>query len=409
MKTVCIIGAGPAGMAAALSANSVSKKIKVILIDRDPFLGGILNQCIHTGFGIERFGEELTGPDYSERFINEVKNSNIEILSNSTVFKIKKNRKIYLLNPDYGLKTIHADAVVLAMGCRERPRGAIHLPGTRPAGIFTAGLAQKLLNIDGSLPGRDVVILGSGDIGLITARRLTLEGARIKGVIEIKPYAGGLARNVVQCLYDYNIPLYLSHTITRVEGRNRVQRVYVSRVDENKNSIRESEFTIDCDTLLLSIGLIPENELTESIEAEMDDITGGPVVDEYFHSSASGFFVCGNVLHVHDIVDRVSSESEEAGRNAALYALGKIKRRVLFTVKAGQNLSYVLPQRVSGLNDVKFKFRVTEPIERATIRCDGYVKSAKYLHPQTMRDITINKDYLKKNNTIDIIKSEKGN
>ena len=319
---VIVIGGGPAGLAAACSACEKGAK-KVLVIERDKELGGILNQCIHNGFGLHRFKEELTGPEYAGRFIKLLQETKAEVLLDTMVVEITADRRVCCINTVDGYRELKAGAVVLAMGCRERTRGAIAIPGDRPAGIFTAGAAQRYVNMEGYMVGRRVVILGSGDIGLIMARRMTLEGAEVLACVELCPYSNGLNRNIVQCLNDYDIPLYLSHTITDIIGRERVEQVVISRVDENRRPIPGTEQTFDCDTVLLSVGLIPENELTRGAGIPMDRRTNGAIVYENMETMAPGIFACGNVVHVHDLVDFVSAESEKAGAAAARYALGE--------------------------------------------------------------------------------------
>lgn len=323
-KELVVIGGGPAGMAAALAAYE--KGIRDILIlERDRELGGILNQCIHNGFGLHTFKEELTGPEYAARYVDQIREKQIPALFHTMVTAVRSGNPclVTAMNRDMGLFQIQADAVVLAMGCRERPRGAMNIPGFRPAGIYSAGTAQRYVNIEGKMPGREVVVLGSGDIGLIMARRMTLQGAKVKLVAEIMPYSGGLRRNIVQCLDDYGIPLKLSHTVTKIHGKDRVEGVTLSEVDENLNPIPESEEYVSCDTVLLSCGLIPENELTLDAGARMDDVTQGPIVNDRFETTERGIFACGNVLHVHDLVDNVSKEAQQAGTFAAEYIRNK--------------------------------------------------------------------------------------
>ncbi len=319
---VAVIGGGPAGLAAAVAARKAGCE-DILILERDQRLGGILNQCIHNGFGLHTFQEELTGPEYADRFIKEVQDAGIPYLCNTMVMELGKDGSITAMNREQGLFTLQAGAVILAMGCRERPRGALNTPGYRPAGIYSAGTAQHYVNIEGLMPGKEVVILGSGDIGLIMARRMTLEGAVVKAVAEIMPYSGGLKRNIVQCLDDYGIPLYLSTTVVDIKGKNRVEAVTLARVDENKVPVPGTEWEVPCDTLLLSCGLIPENELTGQLEVKMSGITGGPVVDESYCTSLEGVFACGNVLHVHDLVDYVSEEAALAGKAAAEYVMKK--------------------------------------------------------------------------------------
>lgn len=315
-----IVGGGPAGLAAAVSAKE-SGCDSILILERDHELGGILNQCIHNGFGLHTFKEELTGPEYAYRFIKQVVDLGIEYKLNTMVMDIASDKTVTAMNRDDGMFTISAKAVILAMGCRERPRGALNIPGYRPAGIFSAGTAQRLVNIEGYMPGREVVILGSGDIGLIMARRMTLEGAKVKVVAELMPYSGGLKRNIVQCLDDYNIPLKLAHTVVDIEGKERVTAVTIAEVGYDKKPIPGTEERYTCDTLLLSCGLIPENELSRAAGVEMNPVTSGPVVNESLETNISGVFACGNVLHVHDLVDYVSEEAKRAGINAVKYIM----------------------------------------------------------------------------------------
>lgn len=325
MKTsIVIIGGGPAGLAAAIAAKEAGVD-DILVLERDRELGGILNQCIHNGFGLHIFKEELTGPEYAHRYIKKAEELGITYFLQTMVVDISpvgKKKKITAMNRERGLLTIEADSVILAMGCRERPRGALNIPGYRPAGIYSAGTAQYYVNIEGRMPGKEVVILGSGDIGLIMARRLTLEGAKVKLVAELRPYSGGLKRNIVQCLDDFGIPLKLSHTVIDIDGRKRVKGVTIAKVDENGQPVFGTEEYVSCDTLLLSCGLIPENELSKKLGLTMDSATNGPVVDKSLQTSMEGVFACGNVLHVHDLVDHVSAEAERAGENAAAYVMG---------------------------------------------------------------------------------------
>lgn len=355
---VVVIGGGPAGMAAALSANK--EGAKTIILERDVRLGGILNQCIHQGFGLHYFGEEMTGPEYANRFKVLVEKEKIDVLLEAMVLSLTEDKVVTVLSPEKGLIKIQAKSIVLAMGCRERTAGAIALPGSRPAGIYTAGMAQKICNIDGYLVGKDVVILGSGDIGLIMARRMTMEGANVKLVLELMPYSSGLKRNIVQCLNDYNIPIKYSHTITKVVGSPRMTGLYYAPVGADRKPIMEEEKYIDCDTLLLSVGLIPENDLLNGTSVEMSKITSGAIVDENRMTSVDGIFSCGNVLHVHDLVDNVSQEAEIAGSCAAKYALKTLdssKEKVNVIAKDG--VRYALPQIINkGEGEVKIFFRV---------------------------------------------------
>ena len=334
-----------------------------MILERDKELGGILNQCIHNGFGLHTFKEELTGPEYAARFAAQVYERNIEYKLNTMVMDINDDKVVTAMNREDGMFQIQAKAVILAMGCRERSRGALNIPGYRPAGIYSAGTAQKLINCEGYMVGKKVVILGSGDIGLIMARRMSLEGAKVEAVCEIMPYSGGLTRNIVQCLEDYDIPLYLSTTVAQIHGKKRLEGVTIAQVDENRNVIEETKRFIECDTLLLSVGLIPENELTTQAGIAMDRITSGALVDENCQTSCEGIFACGNVLQVHDLVDYVSDEAERAGIGAADYVLSGVKTAESVSTKAGKGVRYVLPQTVhtdSGKDTALF-LRVTEP------------------------------------------------
>lgn len=315
-----IIGGGPAGLAAADAAREAGV-LSILILERENELGGILNQCIHTGFGLHTFGEELTGPEYAARYIDKIREKEIEYKVSAMVIDITRSKRITVMEKGAGLITIQAKAIVLAMGCRERPRGALNIPGYRPAGIYSAGTAQYFVNVDGIMPGKEIVILGSGDIGLIMARRLTLEGADVKCVAEIMPKSGGLQRNIVQCLEDFGIPLKLSHTVTYIHGKERIEGVTLSKVDEDLEPVPGTEEFISCDTLLLSVGLIPENELTKNLKVSMDEKTKGPVVSRNMETTLPGVFACGNVVHVHDLVDHVSQEAKQAGENAARYIL----------------------------------------------------------------------------------------
>lgn len=319
---VVIVGGGPAGLAAALGAKEAGAK-DILIIERDQELGGILNQCIHNGFGLHTFKEELTGPEYAYRFVEQVKQEGIAYKLNTMVMDITENKFIVGMNKDEGMFELKAKSIILAMGCRERARGALNIPGFRPAGIFSAGTAQRLVNMEGFLPGKRVVILGSGDIGLIMARRMTLEGAKVLAVAEVMPFSGGLKRNIAQCLDDFGIPLLLEHTIIDIQGKDRVTGITLAKVDENRRPIKGSETHYDCDTVLLSVGLVPENELTRGMGIEMSGVTSGPVVNESLETSIPGVFACGNVLHVHDLVDFVSQEARIAGKQATVYASGE--------------------------------------------------------------------------------------
>jgi NADPH-dependent 2,4-dienoyl-CoA reductase/sulfur reductase-like enzyme len=334
-------------LAAAIEAKKNDMK-RVLVIDRDRELGGILQQCIHNGFGLHIFKEELTGPEYAERFINELKELGIMYMLDTMVLDISENKVVTMINPKEGVAAIQAKAVVLAMGCRERTRGALNIPGTRPAGIFTAGAAQRFVNMEGYMVGKKVVILGSGDIGLIMARRLTLEGAEVQAVVELMPFSGGLVRNIVQCLNDYGIPLYLSHTVTEIRGKHRVEGITVAQVDKDRKPIPGTELEFECDTLLLSVGLIPENELSKSAGVKLDPVTGGPIVNESMETSIKGIFACGNVVHVHDLVDFVTEESRRAGRSAAKHVKNQLKYDdESIRTKPGKGIRYIVPQSVT--------------------------------------------------------------
>lgn len=366
-----IIGGGPAGLAAALEAkkNGVGK---ILICERAPYLGGILNQCIHNGFGLQYFKEELTGPEYASRFIEEVENADIDIKLGTMVMEIMADKKVIAVNRNDGMFEISTTALILAMGCRERTRGAITIPGSRPAGIMTAGTAQSYVNLEGYIPGKEVVILGSGDIGLIMARRLTLEGVNVKGVIELMPYSTGLIRNKVQCLDDFGIPLLLSHSIVEIHGNDRVEGVTIAEVDKNLRPIEGTEQYVSCDTLLLSVGLIPENELSNNLGCEMDQVTKGPVVNEKRITNIPWVFACGNVLHVHDLVDNVTQEAEIAGKAAADFINHKMneeEKDVIIT--HDKNIGYVVPQHIDALNNkeqtIKFFLRVKNPDENVRL------------------------------------------
>lgn len=342
---IVVIGGGPAGLAAAYSAWENGAR-NILILERDQELGGILNQCIHNGFGLHYFKEELTGPEYAGRFIELLQKTGVEVKLDTMALHVTPEKQVHAINPKDGYMIIDAKAVILAMGCRERTRGAIGIPGDRPSGVFTAGTAQRYVNIEGKQCGKRVVILGSGDIGLIMARRLTLEGAKVLACVELMPYSNGLTRNLVQCLEDYHIPLYLSHTVTNIKGSRRVEQVTVSRVDESRKPIPGTEMVFDCDTLLLSVGLIPENELTREAGIEIDPRTNGAVVYENRETSLPGVFACGNVLHVHDLVDFVSGESEKAGKAAAEHLLGKCADGAVLKVTNGEGVSYTVPQKI---------------------------------------------------------------
>lgn len=365
-KQAVIIGGGPAGLAAALRLRE--KGISDILIlEREHFLGGILRQCIHDGFGLTRFGESFSGPEYAQRFIDQVETAGIECITDCTVLDVSPDKVITAASRAHGLLQIQADAVLLTMGCRERTRGALAIPGTRPAGIYTAGVAQNYINLQNIMVGHEVVILGSGDIGLIMARRMTLEGAHVKGVYEVQPYPNGLPRNIEQCLNDYGIPLHLSHTVVDIRGSERLTSVVVAQCDECFRPIPGTEEVIPCDTLILSVGLIPENELSLAAGIELDPRTRGAFVDEHCQTQVSGIFAAGNVLHVHDLVDFVSLEAEALADSAAEYLLTGSLPVCLLEVKAGSNVGHVIPQHISGTRDFTLSLRVRQPLTNATL------------------------------------------
>lgn len=369
---VIVIGGGPAGLAAACEAYDNGAK-KVLVIERDKELGGILNQCIHNGFGLHYFKEELTGPEYAGRFVKLLGETAVDVKLDTMVLDIQ-NRVVHCVNSVDGYMMLEAESIVLAMGCRERTRGAIAIPGDRPAGIFTAGAAQRYVNMEGYMVGKRVLILGSGDIGLIMARRMTLEGAKVLACVELMPYSNGLTRNIVQCLNDYDIPLYLSHTITNIIGKERVEKVVVSKVDENRRPIPGSEMEFECDTVLLSVGLIPENELSRSANLNIDPRTNGPVVFENMETSAEGVFACGNVVHVHDLVDFVTAESKRAGAAAARFALGNKADGEVMEVKNGNRVTYTVPQQIRRSNvekSVEIFFRVNNVYRDAVIKVES--------------------------------------
>ena len=352
-----VIGGGPAGMAAAVAAYEKGLR-DILILERDDSLGGILRQCIHNGFGLHRFGEELTGPEYAARYEKQVKEYGIPFMLNTMVIDVDENKVVTAMNRECGIFKIEAKAIILAMGCRERPKGALNIAGTRPAGIYTAGTAQKFVNMKGLMPGREVLILGSGDIGLIMARRMTLEGAKVKAVCELMPYSGGLARNIEQCLNDFDIPLYLSHTVVEIHGKDRLTGVTIAKVDENRRPIPKTREFISCDTLLLSCGLIPENELTKASGISLDRITGGAVVDGDRECEIPGIFACGNVLHVHDLVDYVSEEAVIAGEAAVKYINGEKSHGMALKLVTDGKIRYTVPQRITSAEKTKVYFRV---------------------------------------------------
>ncbi|MHA1777110.1 MAG: pyridine nucleotide-disulfide oxidoreductase [Promethearchaeia archaeon] len=423
---VAVVGGGPAGMAAALEANKIGAN--VIIIERDNELGGILQQCIHNGFGLKHFKEELTGPEYAQRFINEIKKSNIDVWLRTMVINITPTRFLTVINPKRGLIHLKAKSIILAMGCRERTRGAINIPGMRPAGIYPAGQAQRFINMEGYLPGNRVVILGSGDIGMIMARRCTLEGMKVLAVAEVLPYPSGLVRNRVQCLDDYNIPLYLRHTIIDIRGKERVEGVTIAQIDEKWRPIPGTEKYYDCDTILFSVGLIPENELTSQAGAVISS-NGGPEIDEFLQTTIPGIFACGNVLQVHDLVDWVTEEAQFVGKNAGLFALdkfpGRKKLKKPICVVPGENVGYVKPERIEyrdEISNITISFRVKNPRSniRTILTSNGkeiYTKRHRFVLPSEMIHLTpklkleliedeIQINVVEKDQTVNIIEKE---
>ena len=399
---IVIIGGGPAGLAAALEARKSGVE-SILILEREGRLGGILNQCIHNGFGLHTFKEELTGPEYAQRYIEQVEAEKIPYCLNATVVSVEADRTVTYVGREWGLQRILAKAVILAMGCRERPRGALNIPGFRPAGIYSAGTAQRLINIEGAVVGKEVVILGSGDIGLIMARRMTLEGAKVKVVAEIMPYSGGLRRNIVQCLEDFGIPLKLSHTVVEIRGKKRVEGVVLAKVDENRRPISGTEEFIPCDTLLLSVGLLPENELTRKLNVAMSPVTGGPEVNEHMETQLPWLFACGNVLHVHDLVDYVSGEAAFAGKSAADFVK---KRRgeggAAVQIQAQNGVRYTVPQKIcldQVEQDITVRFRVGQ-VFRDVELCVYYDekcvqrKKKKVMAPGEMEQVILKKESL---------------
>lgn len=408
-----IIGGGPAGMAAAVAAKKQGID-RILILERDRELGGILNQCIHNGFGLHTFQEELTGPEYADRFIGQVKSYNIEYKLNTMVMDVSRDKRVTAMNREEGMFEIQAKAIIFAMGCRERSRGALNIPGYRPAGIYSAGTAQRLVNMEGFLPGREVVILGSGDIGLIMARRMTLEGAKVKVVAELMPYSGGLKRNIVQCLDDYGIPLKLSHTVIDIKGKERVEGVTLAEVDENRRPIEGTEEFYSCDTLLLSVGLIPENEISGAMGVELNPVTSGPKVNERLETTIEGVFACGNVLHVHDLVDFVSEEAAAAGKNAAMYvqkgeSASEQGRKIKLCPLEG--VRYTVPETINPMRmDEKLtvRFRVGNVYQNCYISV--YFDEERVLHrkrqivaPGEMEEIKLSKEELLKYPNLDTI------
>ena len=399
---IVIIGGGPAGLAAAIAAAKEDKALNVLILERDSELGGILNQCIHNGFGLHTFNEELTGPEYAYRFEEQLEGLGINYMLNTMVLDVSSG-SVTAVNSTDGVFTVECGAIVLCMGCRERPRGALNIPGLRPAGVFTAGTAQRLVNIEGYMPGKEVVILGSGDIGLIMARRMTLEGAHVKAVCELMPYSGGLKRNIVQCLDDFDIPLLLSHTVIDIKGKERLTSVVIAEVDEHSKPIPGTEQEIPCDTLLLSCGLIPENELSRAADVKINPATNGPVVNESFETSIPGIFACGNVLHVHDLVDYVSEESARAGRSAARYVKASSSGSgPVIQITNGNGVRYTVPSfvRVGELDsDLVIRFRSVGVYKNSYI--DVSIDGVRSIHrrkqiitPGEMEQVILKKDDL---------------
>ncbi|MBN1334099.1 MAG: FAD-dependent oxidoreductase [Synergistales bacterium] len=407
-RGIVIIGGGPAGLAAAISAKESGAE-DVLLIERDRILGGILNQCIHDGFGLHTFGSSLSGPEYAQRFIDRFLELGIDVMEEAIVLSLDKDR-ILSVSSRKGYQVIHADAVILAMGCRERTRGAISIPGTRPSGIYTAGAAQNLINLENIMVGKKVCILGSGDIGLIMARRMTLEGAHVEAVFELLPYSSGLPRNIQQCLNDYKIPLFLSTTVTNIHGKDRLEGISVAQVGQDRIPIPETERYVACDTLLLSVGLIPENDLSRETGVEMDNTTSGAVVDDSFMTNIPGIFACGNVLHVHDLVDWVSLEATQAGTFAASYVSARERKRTSASIPviAGEGIRYTLPQKISGERDFTLSMRAISPWRDRFIVLEGNgtkeIKRKKMmrLHPAEMIRIDIKAKEISSFSTLEV-------
>ena len=379
---VVVAGGGPAGLGAALAAREAGAE-RVLVVDREPEAGGVLLQCIHSGFGLHRFGQELTGPEYAQRSLQAALDHGVDVLSDAFVLDIDSDRVVTLMSPDHGVATVRSRATVLAMGARERTHGAIRVPGDRPAGVFTAGLAQRLVNLHGVLPGRRVAILGSGDIGLIMARRLSLEGVEVVGVFELMPFANGLTRNIVQCLHDFDIPLHLSTTVVGIHGRDRVEKVTVAPVDGELQPMLGRAWDVACDTLLVSVGLIPENELSRQLRLRIDPVTAGPVVSSAMETSRDGVFACGNVVHIHDLVDFVSAEAELAGRNAGLFATGVQPPDDNVRLQPAANVAYCVPHTVSTDREHIVYLRVRKRMEHCTLRLS--TSDGRVVHERRLR------------------------
>lgn len=410
---IVIVGGGPAGLAAAVAAYDKGEK-NILILEREGCLGGILNQCIHNGFGLHTFREELTGPEYAQRYISQVISRNIQYKLNSTVIDITKDKVVTYTNSTDGVVEINAKAIILACGCRERPRGAINIAGMRGAGVISAGTAQKLVNIDGYLPGKEVVILGSGDIGLIMARRMVFEGAIVKAVVELMPYSSGLNRNIVQCLVDYDIPLLFSHTVVNILGGDRVQGVVIAQVDDKLQPMMDTAQTIKCDTLLLSVGLLPENELARKAAVEISGVTLGAVVDERLMTNVEGIFQCGNVLHVHDLVDFVSIESSIAGEQAVEYINGKTVSNEKIKLQASNGVRYCVPQLINrddNYTSIDLKMRVSNVYRKVelVILADGVKvigKKRQVVTPGEMESLTLNPsqvETIKKSKVVEVL------
>lgn len=405
-KDAIIIGGGPAGLAAALKLREQGIN-DILILEREKQLGGILRQCIHDGFGLLKFGEALSGPEYADRFIQEVKKQKIEAETEATVIGLTKDKVVTAATKD-GLKKYKAKAIVLTMGCRERTRGALSIPGTRPAGIFTAGVAQSYINLKNLMVGKNIIILGSGDIGLIMARRFTLEGAKVIGVFEKLPYPSGLPRNLQQCLYDYNIPLYLSHTVTDIKGKGRIESVIVSELDKNGQPIKGTEKEYKCDTLILSVGLIPENELSLQADVKLDERSNGPLVDENLQTGVEGIYAAGNVLHVHDLVDYVSMEGEKAAESVARQLKGENIKKSTIKITTDSTIGNIIPNCISGGEDIELSLRVRRPDRDKVIKVmqgDQIVKTVKFrkLNPAEMLHLKIKKEEIKSKEDMKVV------